>query len=113
MPAFQWDDPFLLDDQLNEEESMIRDSAKAFAAAELQTRVEDMYMNEGVEPGLFRLMGQAGMLGVTIPEQYGGVGAVVAGHASHQPVRYRRAEDEVSAQAGQWRMDRLFWFDRA
>ena len=75
MPAFQWDDPFLLDDQLNEEESMIRDSAKAFAAAELQTRVEDMYMNEGVEPGLFRLMGQAGMLGVTIPEQYGGVGA--------------------------------------
>ena len=75
MPAFQWDDPFLLDDQLNEEESMIRDSAKAFAAAELQTRVEDMYMNESVEPGLFPLMGQAGMLGVTIPEQYGGVGA--------------------------------------
>ncbi|MDG1415467.1 MAG: acyl-CoA dehydrogenase [Alphaproteobacteria bacterium] len=75
VPAFQWDDPFLLDDQLNEEESMIRDSAKAFAAAELQTRVEDMYMNESVEPGLFPLMGQAGMLGVTIPEQYGGVGA--------------------------------------
>ena len=75
MPAFQWDDPFLLDDQLNEEESMIRDSAKAFAAAELQTRVEDMYMNESVEPVLFPLMGQAGMLCVTIPEQYGGVGA--------------------------------------
>ncbi len=75
MPAFQWKDPFLLDDQLNDEERMIRDSAAAFAQAELQTRVEDMYMNETVEPGIFPLMGQAGMLGVTIPEQYGGVGA--------------------------------------
>ena len=45
MPAFQWKDPFLLDDQLNDEERMIRDSAAAFAQAELQTRVEDMYMN--------------------------------------------------------------------
>ena len=70
-----WQDPFRLDDQLTDEERMIRDSAAAFAAAELQTRVEDMYMNEGVEPGLFRLMGQAGLLGVTIPEQYGGAGA--------------------------------------
>jgi glutaryl-CoA dehydrogenase len=75
VPAFQWKDPFLLDDQLNDEERMIRDSAAAFAQAELQTRVEDMYMNETVEPGIFPLMGQAGMLGVTIPEQYGGVGA--------------------------------------
>ena len=73
--AFNWQDPFRLDDQLTDEERMIRDSAAAFAAAELQTRVEDMYMNEGVEPGLFRLMGQAGLLGVTIPEQYGGAGA--------------------------------------
>ena len=75
MAAFNWQDPFRLDDQLTDEERMIRDSAAAFAAAELQTRVEDMYMNEGVEPGLFRLMGQAGLLGVTIPEQYGGAGA--------------------------------------
>ena len=72
---FNWQDPFRLDDQLTDEERMIRDSAAAFAAAELQTRVEDMYINEGVEPGLFRLMGQAGLLGVTIPEQYGGAGA--------------------------------------
>ncbi len=75
MPAFQWEDPFLIEDQLSDEERMIRQSAAAFAQAELQTRVEDMYMNEKVEPGLFPLMGQAGMLGVTIPEQYGGVGA--------------------------------------
>ena len=75
LAAFNWQDPFRLDDQLSDEERMVRDSAAAFAADQLQIRVEDMYMNEGVEPGLFRLMGQAGLLGVTIPEQYGGAGA--------------------------------------
>ena len=75
LAAFNWQDPFRLDDQLSDEERMVRESAAAFAADQLQIRVEDMYMNEGVEPGLFRLMGQAGLLGVTIPEQYGGAGA--------------------------------------
>ena len=73
--AFKWDDPFLLDDQLGEEERMIRDAAQAFAAGELAPRIEKAYQNEETDPGLFKLMGQAGLLGVTIPPEYGGAGA--------------------------------------
>jgi glutaryl-CoA dehydrogenase len=72
---FKWDDAFLLEDQLSEDERMIRDSAKAFADAELQPRINDAYMNEETDPGLFKLMGQAGLLGVTVPEEYGCAGA--------------------------------------
>ena len=72
---FQWSDPFLLEDQLNDEERMVRDSAAAFAAGELLPRVEEAYATEKVEPELFPLMGQAGLLGVTVPEQYGGAAA--------------------------------------
>jgi glutaryl-CoA dehydrogenase len=75
MGPFTWQDPFLLDQQLSEDELMIKDTAAAFAAAELAPRVEDMYANEGVEPEIFRLMGQTGLLGATLPEEYGGVGA--------------------------------------
>ena len=73
--SFQWNDPFLLDDQLEEEERLIRDSAKAFAEAELAPRIEEAYMNETVAPELFRAMGQAGLLGITVPEEYGCAGA--------------------------------------
>jgi glutaryl-CoA dehydrogenase len=73
--SFQWDDPFLLDDQLAEEERMIRGAAHAFAQGELAPRVEAAYLTERPAPELFPLMGQAGLLGVTIPEQYGGAGA--------------------------------------
>jgi glutaryl-CoA dehydrogenase len=73
--AFDWADPFLLEDQLDEEERMIRDTAAAFAEAELAPRVERMYMDEASDPEIFRLMGRTGLLGVTIPEEYGGVGA--------------------------------------
>ncbi|BCH55845.1 acyl-CoA dehydrogenase [Agrobacterium vitis] len=73
--SFVWDDPFLLEDQLSEEERMIRDAAAAFAKAELSPRVEDMYLNEKTERGLFPLMGKAGLLGVTLPEKYGAAGA--------------------------------------
>jgi len=75
MIPFDWQDPFLLDAQLTEDERMIKQSAAAFAEAELRGRVDDMYMNEGVAPELFPMMGQAGLLGVTIDEAYGGVGA--------------------------------------
>ena len=75
MIPFDWQDPFLLDTQLTEDERMIKQSAAAFAEAELRGRVDDMYMNEGVAPELFPMMGQAGLLGVTIDEAYGGVGA--------------------------------------
>ena len=75
MIPFDWQDPFLLDAQLTEDERMIKQSAAAFAEAELRGRVDDMYMNEGIAPELFPMMGQAGLLGVTIGEAYGGAGA--------------------------------------
>jgi glutaryl-CoA dehydrogenase len=73
--AFRWDDPFLLEGQLGEEERMIRDAASGFASAELLPRVEKAYMDEVTDPQIFRLMGAAGLLGVTIPQEYGGAGA--------------------------------------
>jgi len=68
---FSWEDPFLLDEQLSDEERMIRDSARAFSEAELAPRVKDAYLEEKTDAGLFKLMGQAGLLGVTLPEKYG------------------------------------------
>ncbi len=73
--AFVWEDPFLLEDQLSEEERMVRDAAAAFAADKLAPRVEEAYMQETTDPAIFREMGEAGLLGVTVPEEYGGVGA--------------------------------------
>ena len=72
---FNWSDPFLLDDQLNEEERMIRETAAAFAADRLAPRVEAAYLNETTDPEIFREMGAAGLLGVTVSDEYGGVGA--------------------------------------
>ncbi len=73
--SFVWNDPFLLDDQLSEDERMIRDGAAAFCADKLAPRVEDAYLNETTDPEIFREMGAAGLLGVTVPEEYGGIGA--------------------------------------
>ncbi|MFN4271235.1 MAG: acyl-CoA dehydrogenase [Aliihoeflea sp.] len=73
--SFVWNDPFLLEDQLEEDERMIRDAAAAFAADRLAPRIADAYMEENTDPAIFREMGEAGLLGVTIPEEYGGVGA--------------------------------------
>ena len=73
--AFAWNDPFLLDDQLTEDERMIRDTAAAFAADKLAPRVQEAYLEEKTDPAIFREMGESGLLGVTIPEEYGGVGA--------------------------------------
>ena len=75
MIPFDWQDPFLLHDQLTEDERMIQESAASFAAAELAPIVEDLYMNEGERPELFKKMGQSGLLGVTVDEAYGGAGA--------------------------------------
>ncbi|MFB2549918.1 acyl-CoA dehydrogenase [Ensifer soli] len=75
MQEFSWSDPFLFEDQLSEEERMIRDTAAAFADAELMPRVADAYMEEATDPALFRLMGKAGLLGLTLPEDYGAAGA--------------------------------------
>ena len=72
---FQWDDPLLLDGQLSEDERMFRDTAREFAAKELSPRIERAYLEETTDPELFRLMGQAGLLGVTLPEEFGCAGA--------------------------------------
>ncbi|WP_066555278.1 acyl-CoA dehydrogenase [Croceicoccus bisphenolivorans] len=74
-PTFAWDDAFRLDDQLDEDERMIRDAARAFAQGELQPRVTDAFLNEVDAPELFPLMGRAGLLGATLPTEYGGAGA--------------------------------------
>jgi len=75
MIPLNWSDPFLLDEQLTEDERMIRDSASAFAAEKLAPRVQEAYLNEQTDPAIFREMGAVGLLGVTIPEAYGGIGA--------------------------------------
>ncbi|MFL0692736.1 MAG: acyl-CoA dehydrogenase [Agrobacterium tumefaciens] len=75
MRPFSWSDPFLMSEILSEDERMIQDAAAAFAEAELAPRVADAYLGETVEPELFRLMGKAGLLGVTLPEKYGAADA--------------------------------------
>ncbi|WP_380873947.1 acyl-CoA dehydrogenase [Sphingomonas sp. DBB INV C78] len=75
MGKFDWADPFLLDDQLTEDERMIRDTARAYAQDKLQPRVIEAFANEVTDPEIFREMGALGLLGVTIPGEYGGVGA--------------------------------------
>ena len=75
LSSFDWADPFRLEDQLDEDERMLRDAARAFAEAELVPVVRDAYRDELAAPELFAKMGAAGLLGVTIPEEYGGLGA--------------------------------------
>ena len=72
---FDWEDPFRLNDQLTEEERMLRDGARAYAQEKLQPRVVAAYREETTDPSIFREMGEMGLLGVTIPEEYGGLGA--------------------------------------
>ncbi|WMS41656.1 acyl-CoA dehydrogenase [Acuticoccus sp. MNP-M23] len=73
--AFQWDDPFRLDDQLSEDERMIRDTAHDYAQEKLQPRVLEAWRNETTDRSIFNEMGELGLLGITVPEEYGGVGA--------------------------------------
>ena len=75
MTPFNWEDPFDLDSQLTEEERMIREAAHGFAQSELQPRVIAAFREEIDAPELFPLMGKAGLLGATIPPEFGGAGA--------------------------------------
>ena len=70
--SFNWIDPLLLDTQLTEEERMIRDAAAEYAQGRLMPRIHDAFRNETSDPAIFREMGELGLLGITIPEQYGG-----------------------------------------
>ncbi|WP_375570750.1 acyl-CoA dehydrogenase [Ahrensia marina] len=75
LAPFDWADPFHLSEQLYEDERLIVESARAYATDKLMPRVEHAYLNEEVAPEIFAEMGAMGLLGVTIPEQYGGLGA--------------------------------------
>ena len=72
--AFQWDDPFLLDQQLTDDERAIRDAANAYCQDKLAPRVLEAFRHEKMDTTIFREMGELGLLGSTIPTQYGGAG---------------------------------------
>ncbi len=73
-PSFHWQDPLLLDQQLTEEERMVRDAAYAYAQDKLAPRVLNAFRNEQTDPAIFSEMGELGLLGATIPVEYGGAG---------------------------------------
>ncbi len=75
MQKFDWTDPLLLDTQLEDEERMIRDTARDYAQAQLAPRAIEAFDKEVTDPEIFREMGALGLLGPTVPEAYGGVGA--------------------------------------
>ncbi|TAG65564.1 MAG: acyl-CoA dehydrogenase, partial [Burkholderiales bacterium] len=71
---FNWSDPLLLDQQLTDDERAIRDAAAAYCQDKLLPRVTEAFRNEYTDTAIFREMGELGLLGPTIPEQYGGAG---------------------------------------
>jgi glutaryl-CoA dehydrogenase len=73
--SLRWDDPLLLEDQLTEEERMIAQTARDYAQSKLAPRVRDAFRSEQADAAIFREMGELGLLGVTLPEDHGGVGA--------------------------------------
>ena len=72
--AFNWQDPFLLDSQLTDDERMVRDAAAAYCQDKLAPRVLEAFRTETTDPAIFREMGEIGLLGPTIPAEYGGPG---------------------------------------
>ena len=75
LSRFDWEDAFRLEGQLSEDERMLRDGAREFAQSALQPKVIDAYREATIDPSIFREMGEAGLLGLTVPEEYGGLGA--------------------------------------
>jgi glutaryl-CoA dehydrogenase len=71
---FDWNDPFGLDEQLTDDERMVRDTAEGYAQEQLQPRVTEAYLQESFDREILREMGQLGLLGATIPAEYGGAG---------------------------------------
>jgi len=71
MTGFKWDDPFFMDEQLSEDERLIRDTARAYAQEKLLPRVREAYRQERFDPEIMNEMGELGLLGPTLPEKYG------------------------------------------
>ena len=136
---FQWDDPFMLDEQLTEDERMIRDTARAYAQDKLLPRVTKAYLEEKVDRDIFHEMGELGLIGITLA---GGIwlcqcelrglwpggardrarrfrvsldefGAILARDASDLCLWRREPAQEISAQARNRRVGWLFRADRA
>ncbi len=72
---FDWRDPFLLEEQLTEEERLVQDAARTFAQSRLAPRVTEDYLQERTDPQIFAEYGALGLLGMTLPSEYGGAGA--------------------------------------
>ena len=72
--SFNWQDPFLLEQQLTDDERMVKEAAAAYCQDKLQPRVVEAFRKEQTDPAIFREMGELGLLGPTIPESYGGPG---------------------------------------
>jgi glutaryl-CoA dehydrogenase len=72
--SFHWDDPFLLEAQLDADERQVRDAAKAYCEERLAPRVLMAFREASTDPSIFREMGELGLLGPTIPQAYGGAG---------------------------------------
>lgn len=72
--AFRWDDPLLLDEQLSADERLLRDAARDYCQGRLAPRILDAFRHERSDPAIFRELGEMGMLGPTIPAEYGGAG---------------------------------------
>src|SRR5579885_1227961 len=70
--SFDWADPLLLNEELSEDERMVRDSARAFCNAQVRPRVREAFRHETFDRAIMTEMGEAGLLGITLPEQYGG-----------------------------------------
>jgi glutaryl-CoA dehydrogenase len=79
-PVFDWADPMLIEQELTEEERMVRDMARAYAQDKLMPRVMEAYAHEMTDASIFREMGELGLLGSTIPEEYGGAGLNYVGY---------------------------------
>jgi len=72
--SFHWDDPLLLDEQLTMDEKMVRDAAREYAQGKLAPRIVEAFRREHTDPAIFREMGELGLLGATLPEEFGGGG---------------------------------------
>ncbi|WP_415033440.1 acyl-CoA dehydrogenase [Azonexus sp.] len=74
MSHFDWADPFQIERQLSAEERQVRNAARDFAQKELAPRTRDAFRQETTDPAIYRAMGEMGLLGATLPPQYGGAG---------------------------------------
>jgi alkylation response protein AidB-like acyl-CoA dehydrogenase len=126
--SFCWEDPLLLDSQLAADERIVRNAAHDYAQKKLMPRIRDAFRHEQMDAGIFREMGEMGLLGCTLPPAYGGCRsqlrflrsdrprnracrfglsnhderAIFAGHGADLRIRLRGTEAEIPAQARPW-----------